>query len=182
MSFLRPAALGVVRQLAEPLVWAFVTLWSAHQAWQASGSAVWLSVVFGAVTLVCLAGLAVALQRYVLGMRSGGTGMVMIEEGRITYLGPFGGAAVAIDLLVSIGIEHGDPVGGALWRLQDNDGRSLLIPVGAPGAEKLTDTFAQLGGFNQLGVIRALSARAPGYAVIWRRQEAPSGLALERPN
>jgi len=76
--------------------------------------------------------------------------------------------------------------GRRLWRLRQNDGQTLLIPVEAVGGEALFDAFSGLPGLDtqalvaalngQVGKSSAASVRAvPGLAsqpdsrVIWRR-------------
>lgn len=179
MSFLRPEAVATLRRVAEPALWGLATGWFLWRAWLAAASAPWIAAVFAALALASGFGAFAAIQRALLA-RGGGTGMVVVEEGRITYLGPFGGAAIAIDLMVSVGIESpGDGHSPPLWDLRDEEGRRLLIPVGAAGAERLADALAQLPGYDQMAVVRALRSSEASYHAVWRRRAPVASLGRD---
>ena len=140
------------------------------RAWGQAGEPIWLNILFAVLGIGALMGAASAIQRALLAGRAGGSGMVVVEEGRITYFGPFGGTAMAIDLLVRVELATtDDPRTPPIWELTDADARKLLIPAGATGSEKLGDVLAQLSGFDQIGLIRGMQRRQTGVIRLWQR-------------
>jgi hypothetical protein len=96
---------------------------------------------------------------------------VVIEEGRIGYLGPETGGFVALDSLVAVGIARtGDGPGGMrVWRLHPVEGEALEIPLDAAGAAALPDALEALPGFAAFRLLAALRERGAGEVTIWRR-------------
>lgn len=99
----------------------------------------------------------------------GGPGVVEVVEGRIGYLGPEGGGWVALDLLERV--EKRDRA----WHLTTPDD-TIVIPIGARGAEALPDALGPLPGFD--GGRMARAARGHGDATVWMRR---AGVALPGP-
>jgi hypothetical protein len=98
-----------------------------------------------------------------------GPGIVSVQEGRISYLGPHGGATVAVDALVRVDIVAGDGHAGARWELTDETGQRLSIPASAAHAETLLDALGGLPGFNNMAVVLAMRAETASRSPIWRR-------------
>ncbi|MEL7184710.1 MAG: hypothetical protein AAGK57_13810, partial [Pseudomonadota bacterium] len=85
-------------------------------------------------------------------------GVVEVDEGRITYLGPVIGGAVALDDLQQI-VFRRTSTADAFWRLIPSEGRPLIIPEGAHGVDALLDAFAPLPGFDGGAMVRAVQSR-----------------------
>ena len=126
---------------------------------------------FGALFLIgaglSLAGAALILagiQRARFRSGGGGSGVVEIDERRITYLGPFGGGAVAVDDLVEIGV---DP--SRSWLVQDRGGTHLMIPMNAEGADALFDAFAAVPGMTSAKLVEAARSNPRHYTTIWAK-------------
>lgn len=104
-------------------------------------------------------------------------GVIQIDEGQISYMGPQVGGFVSLRDLVEVRLIR--VRGRRLWRLKQSDGQALLIPVEAAGAEALFDAFSSLPGLSSAGLVAAL-APSPGTGsravmaggesrVVWRK-------------
>lgn len=179
MSFLRPEAVAAIRLYAEPIIYAVITAAFLWKGAALIGAGAWIA---GILMLVpgLLAALAVlgAIERALVAHRSAraGPGIVTVEEGRITYLGPYGGAAMAVDALMRIDIVT-DPessfASDARWEMTDETGQRLSIPASAANAGALLDVLGGLPGFSNLTAIRALHGDQAGRRAIWHRHVAP---------
>lgn len=182
MSFLRPEAVATVRRYAEPALYAAIAaffLWrgTAHLA---AGS--WLGAALllpGALAALAALG---AVERALVARRSAvaGPGVVRVQEGRISYLGPHGGAVVAVDALVRIDIvsDAAASAGGTRWELVDDEGQRLSIPASAADADRLLDVLGGLPGFNNMAVVLAMRDDASGRRPVWRRHAASDARQL----
>lgn len=104
-------------------------------------------------------------------------GIVEVDEGQISYMGPELGGFVSAPELVELRLVT--LRGRRLWRMKQADGQALLVPVDAAGAEALFDVFAALPGMDVAALLAALEPQgaAKGRAValggavqvIWRR-------------
>lgn len=175
MSFIRPEAARAIRHYGEPAAYAAVAalcLWKAV-ALLAAGAWIGLApLALGALAAFAALGTA---ERALVARRSAeaGPGVVSVQEGRISYLGPHGGASVAVDALVRVDIVAGDGDGdggaGARWELTDEAGQRLSIPASAAQAETLLDALGGLPGFNNMAVVLAMKGETSRRSPIWRR-------------
>jgi hypothetical protein len=172
VSFVRPEAAAALRRFGEPAAYAAVAalcLWKGL-ALLTGGAWVGLAVLaLGALAAFAVLGTA---ERALVARRSApaGPGIVSVQEGRISYLGPRGGGSVAVDALVRVDIlAAGDPIGEARWELTDEAGQRLAIPASAANAGALLDVLGGLPGFNNMAVVLAMGSEAPGRSVVWRR-------------
>jgi len=169
-------------------------LWRLREVFAAAGLAavgLWLAALGGYV-LVPLGGIVVSLaagfgllawRRMRFAQSGDAPGVVELDEGQISYFGPEVGGAVALADLVELRLIT--MRGRRMWRLRQDDGQALLIPVSAAGAERLFDAFATLPGMDTGVLVAAvdpvvgvgLGAEGQGRAlvsiadsrVIWRR-------------
>lgn len=178
MSFLRPEAVAAVRRGAEPVLYAAIAGLCLWKAISLAGAGAWLGLALlvpGALAAFAALGTA---ERALVARRSAraGPGIVSVQEGRISYLGPHGGATVAVDGLMQVDIVS-DPGGrfaqGARWELTDETGQSLAIPASAANADALLDVLGGLPGFNNMAVVLAMQERR-GRRAVWRRR-GPAG-------
>ena len=171
MSFVRPEAARAIRRYAEPAAYAAIAalcLWKSVSL-LAAGSWIGLApLALGGLAAFAVLGTA---ERAMVARRSAlaGPGMVSLQEGRISYFGPHGGASVAVDALVRVDIVAGDGASGARWELTDEAGQRLSIPASAAQAETLLDALGGLPGFNNMAVVLAMEAGTPRRSPVWRR-------------
>jgi hypothetical protein len=143
-----------------------------------AGMALGAAMMLTSVGLVALFGLALALVGAVLamsGMRRArfdtgddvAPGMVEVDEGQITYLGPVMGGAVALDDLTEI-VFRRTATGEAFWKLVSTQA-TIYIPEGAHGAEQLLDALAPLPGFDGGRMVRAVRERTAVTVKVWSR-------------
>jgi hypothetical protein len=163
MSFVRPELQARLRPWRETVAAGGFVAAGLWLIWLGGYVLVPFGASVAAVGLVW-AGIAVRRRRFARGI--GAPGMVEVDEGQVGYLGPTFGGYVSLRELVEIRLV--DIHGQHLWRLKQEDGQALLIPVSAAGAEQLHDAFATLPGIEMSVLSRALAARV-GTQVLWRR-------------
>ncbi|NUB44275.1 hypothetical protein GEU84_007765 [Fertoebacter nigrum] len=175
MTVLRPEALATLHRWREVIAAAVVAvlgLWLASQ-----GGLLLIPLGLALAALAAFYGL-LALRRMRFAQSTTAPGLVEVDEGQIGYMGPSFGGFVALPDLAELRLLtlHGQ----RMWRLKQQDGQVLLIPVAAAGAERLFDAFATLPGMDTQALVAALSPAAPGIAglpaqgsvvgpVIWHR-------------
>lgn len=172
MSFLRPEAVSAVRRWAMPVGLVVIAAALAITWIPRLIGGNWLALVPLGIAAVAMLTAAALSQTALAGVwaRFGGPGIVTIEEGRISYFGPLGGAVLALDGLETVAIVAGDHVpGGRAWHLGDAFGQSAIIPAGARGAAKLLDSLGTLPGFHVAQAIAAMQRAQTGDHHIWRR-------------
>tara|TARA_R110002096_G_scaffold47539_66_gene126964 strand:+ start:3965 stop:4543 length:579 start_codon:yes stop_codon:yes gene_type:complete len=160
MSFIRPEARATLWRLREIFVAAAVAL-----------AGLWLALL-GGLFLLAVGGLVIALAAGValLGLRrlrfaqiGVAPGVVEVDEGQISYLGPAFGGSISVPELVELRLLTAG--GRRMWRLKQADGQALLIPVEAVGADRLFDAFSALPGLDTQDLVKALAPnRAPNKA------------------
>ncbi|CTQ49788.1 hypothetical protein [Jannaschia donghaensis] len=136
----------------------------------------WLWLAFdGLPALFALAALLIGVVLVVSGIRAArfrstdlSPGIVGVDEGRITYMGPLTGGLVELDELTQIAF-HRPTTGDAYWRLSHRQGEPLIIPEGAAGSDKLLDALAPLPGLDTGAMVRAVQTRTPRTITVWRR-------------
>ncbi len=137
----------------------------------------------GAGVLALGAGLGLnAWRRLRFGQEVGAPGVVEVDEGQISYLGPEIGGFVSLPELIEIKLIT--LRGRRLWRLKQADGQAILVPVDAAGADRLFDAFASLPGMDTADLVAALGpdpgsgGHMPvpdglaGMRMVWRRPGA----------
>lgn len=165
------------------------TLWRLREVFAALGLGLvglWLAVLggfilvpLGVMIVVLAAGFGLLAWRRLRFAQSGDApGVVELDEGQISYFGPDVGGAVALRDLVELRLITAG--GRRMWRLRQQDGQVLAIPVSALGAEALFDAFSALPGMDTGALVAAVDpVTAPASAnrgvvsiadsrVIWR--------------
>lgn len=174
MSFFRPEAMAAVTRWREVIVAGVIMAIGVWIAWPPGGMIVtgfgYVLIGLGAVAMVP----AVRRARFMTGGQ--GPGVVQIDEGRILFMGPETGGAMALDDMSVLSVRRSRD-GAAAWVLADAS-QLLVIPVDASGADALFDAFAALPGLHIDRVIAAVQSRTHGSQRLWARH-AP--VALVRP-
>lgn len=131
----------------------------------------WILTSYGAVALIgggiVAIGVALVLsgvQRARFRQSGGGVGVVDVDERQITYFGPYGGGAMAVDDLCEVATD-----GRGNWLLRDTGGQALLIPMAAEGAEVLFDAFTALPGLGGAELVAASQRSDQEYTVVWQK-------------
>jgi len=177
VSYFRPAALAVLARLAEPAVAGLAALWLGLEAVGLIAAGRLFGLVVGVLALAAGAWCVAAAMRAAITLRAlrEGPGLVLIQEGRISYWGPHGGGIVALDSLVAVALVP-DRESGAAWELIAEDGTCLWIPQGAKNADALPDTLAILPGFDAMAAIGGPGQRPGARRTVWTRPGRPAPL------
>lgn len=153
MSLIRPEARAQLWRLRE--VFAAGGLGAVGLWIMALGGLILVPV--GGAIVALAAGFGVLAWRRLRFAQSGeAPGVVEFDEGQVSYFGPNSGGVIALRELVELRLLI---VGGRrVWRLKQQDGQALLIPVSALGAERLFDAFAALPGMDTGALVAAVDA------------------------
>ena len=170
VSFVRPEAAGAIRRWAEPVVAAGLVLLTGGFGIRWTGALGWIALVAAALALFWL---RAALLGALAARPVTGSGLVVLREGEIGYMGPQRGGFVELDGLVRVEIYLLAPGHDPVWRLVGPEGASLTIPATAQGAGHLPEALTALPGFSDLAAVGALSRGRPGRHVIWERPGRP---------
>lgn len=164
-GFFRPEAIAAVARWREVLVAATIIALGLWIAAKPGGMIVtgfgYVLIGLGAVAMVP----AVRRARFITG--GDGPGVVQIDEGRILFMGPETGGAMALDDLGILSLRR-DRDGKSAWVLADAS-QLLVIPVDASGADALFDAFAALPGLNIDRLIASVQNRTYGSQRLWVR-------------
>ncbi|RLK02786.1 hypothetical protein [Ruegeria conchae] len=174
MSFIRPEAKLAMWRWREVLVAGFVLLLGLSWINGPGGLLGWLGWI---LVVVSIALAVIGLQRARFRTGAGGPGVVTIDEGQITYLGPLDGGIVAAREIERLAL---DPTARpALWVLDQPGQPTLHIPVNAEGAEALFDVFSNLPGLKTEQMLSELNGGSAHPVVIWERTPSrPAHLRL----
>ncbi|WP_341862857.1 hypothetical protein [Gymnodinialimonas sp. 57CJ19] len=164
-GFFRPEATAAVARWREVLVAAAIIALGLWIAAKPGGMIItgfgYVLIGLGAVAMVP----AVRRARFITG--GNGPGVVQIDEGRILFMGPETGGAMALDDLRILSLRR-DRDGKSAWVLADAS-QLLVIPVDASGADALFDAFAALPGLNIDRLIASVQNRTSGSQRLWVR-------------
>ena len=158
---IRPEVFALIRR-AQELIWAAGVI-------GVGGWLMWLGgyvlvPVGGAVMALGAAFGIMAWRRMRFAQDTLAPGVVEVDEGQIGYLGPTIGGYVSLPELAEVRLIT--MRGRRLWRLKQNDGQTILIPVDAAGAERLFDAFASLPGMDSAALVAALAPPDPDPQVV----------------
>lgn len=178
MSFIRSEVRAVIARWAESVAAGALAAFGVMQAAALISRGDVMGWFAAALAVIAALWLRTAVAR-AFGARAGeAPGVVEVREREIRYFGPITGGAADLDALGAIEVFVPARGMGALWRLTMADGRVLVIPVAAEGADDLLGAFAALPGFSDLTAAAALRRAVPGRHGVWVR---PGRAALSRP-
>ena len=173
MSFIRPEAATTLKRWREALIGAVVLMFNLQLAATTSGvlnAIAWVGVLIGAALFV------EGVRRARLPDRSGGVGVVDVDERQITYFGPHGGGSISINELARIKVrttDLGPAASDFFWEFTDREGQRLTIPGDAENASALFDALTVLPGADYEAVIKASGSTTVGEFLVWDRTKAP---------
>jgi len=174
MSFIRPEARATLHRWREALAGAGLGALGLYWALSVGGLLGWI----GWLLLPAGAGIAViGVQRARFRSSGHGPGVVLVDEGEITYMGPLSGGSVSVADLERLVL---DPTARPAHWVLDQPGQPVLhIPVNAEGAADLFDVFATLPGLRTERMLAELNRDGSHPVVIWeRRPMRPAQLRL----
>lgn len=175
MSFIRPEAVATLRRYGEPVFFAIIAGFCFWKGATLLGAGSWFGLLPMAIFMISSLAVVGTIERALVSRRSGsnGPGVVSIQEGRISYFGPDGGAVLAFDALISVDITTNDLGPWEIdlhWVLSDEIGQTVAIPASAANAEALLDTLGGLPGFDNMAVVVAMGSTENANFRIWRRK------------
>ena len=173
MSFIRPEAKAFLMKWREAIIAGVILLGSLQAASATSGvveALAWVTALIGAALFI------EGVRRARLPERSGGVGVVDVDERQITYFGPMGGGAISINELMRVKVRTtalGPAAADFYWEFTDREGQRLTIPGNAENAGALFDALTVLPGADYEAVIRASKSKGEGDHVVWSRAQTP---------
>ena len=169
MSFIRPEIREEVSRWREVIA---MVLLLGFGAWLFLRQSLFLQGVGLAIMLVATGLTLIAARRVMFRTGKGGPGVVQLDEGRISYFGPFYGGSVSLDSLTRL--ELGQTADGKkMWYLHNTTDAALVVPAAAKGADVLYDAFIALPGLDPDHLVRATHHNSMEQIVVWQR---PGGL------
>lgn len=174
MTFIRPEVRTAIWRWRELLAAAALAVLGIYWVLGPGG----LLAGVGVLAVLLAGALAVVgLQRGRFRGSGGGPGVVLVDEGEITYMGPLTGGSVAASEMQRLTL---DPTARPPHWVLEHPGRPpICIPVNAEGADALFDVFAALPGLRTERMLAELEAGGPHPVVIWERQRMqPAGRRL----
>lgn len=168
MQFIRPEARSAIWRWREALAGAGLAGLGLY--WILGPGA--LLAVIGWIAL--LAGLAlgwVGTQKARFRSAGQGPGVVLVDEGEVTFMGPIEGGSLALADLERLTL---DPTARPPhWVFSTKHRDVLHVPVNAEGSDQLFDAFATLPGLKTEKMLAELSAGGAYPIVIWERRSEP---------
>ena len=151
MSMIRQGAREVLWRWREVIVAAGVVVLGF---WVTEGGGYLLPPLGGVIALGGAGFGLLALRRLRFSQTGDAPGIVEVDEGQVSYMGPQVGGMVSLPDLVELRLIS--IRGRRLWRLKQADGQAILIPLEAAGAEALFDAFSALPGMSSAALVAAL--------------------------
>ena len=174
MSFIRPEVKAFFVKWREAIIAGAILMGSLQAASSTTGlvkGLSWATALIGAALFI------EGVRRARLPERSGGVGVVEVDERQITYLGPLGGGAISINELIRVKVrttDLGPMASDFYWEFTDSDGQRLTIPGDAENAAALFDALTALPGADYEAVIRASSSTEHADFLVWEGKAARS--------
>ncbi|MBS8226785.1 hypothetical protein [Vannielia litorea] len=168
MSLIRPEARAQIFRWRECIAGAVIIAVGVWLGLRTSGLAWWFSVALIAVGLL---GFWAGLQRARIRPRSGGRGVIELDEGALRYLTGEGGAVISLPEVVRVEIEttgEGPMTDDLFWLWVTPEG-TVRIPASAAGSEKMVDALAAFPGARYEQVIAASGSTEPRLFIVWQK-------------
>jgi len=161
---MRPEVKEGLLRWREALVGSAVSIFGIY--WAANG----LGFISAIGTVLAIAGALLVfagIQRARFRVGTGGSGVVYVDEGQVSYFGPVSGGSLAVADLQQIEF---DPTvkPHAEWVLHDHANVLLRIPTNAEGADALFDVFSGLEGLHTEKMLSGLRNDHGKRVVIWQ--------------
>ncbi|MEE9426953.1 MAG: hypothetical protein V3V25_02280 [Paracoccaceae bacterium] len=168
MKFIRPEISEAISRFRDAIAGVAVSLLGLYWALGSVGSMQILGTSMAvAGALLVFAG----IQRGRFRTGAGGSGVVLVDEGQVTYYGPVEGGSVVISDLDKVELDPNDD-SASEWVLHDPSTLPLRIPTDAEGAEALFDVFSGLEGLKTEKLLAAIENVQNRQVVIWQSNRA----------
>ncbi len=168
MAFFRPEIRQAVERFRDAIIGVGISLLGIYWALAASG---FMAIVGTSLAVAGALLVFAGIQRGRFRSGSEGPGVVRVDEGQVTYYGPFEGGSLIIDELEKVRFDATTRPRGE-WILKNRQGIELRIPVDAEGAETLFDVFTSLEGLQTEKMLSAINDRQARQVVIWQAERA----------
>ncbi|SIO17752.1 hypothetical protein [Vannielia litorea] len=168
MSLIRPEARKHLDRWRECIAAAAIIAVGIWLGTQTTGLAWWLAVALISFGLFAF---YAGLQRARIRPRSGGRGLIELDEGALRYMTGEGGMVVSLPEVVRIEIEttgEGPFVDDLFWLWVTPEG-TARIPASAAGSEKMVDALAGFPGARYEQVIVASASTEPRLFIVWQK-------------
>ncbi len=168
MSLIRPEAQKQLHRWRECIAGAFIIAVGVWLGFRTSGIAWWFAVALIAFGLF---GFYAGLQRARIRPRSGGRGLIELDEGALRYMTGEGGMVVSLPEVVRVEIEttgEGPMTDDLFWLWVTPEG-TARIPASAAGSEKMVDALAGFPGARYEQVIAASGSTEPRLFIVWQK-------------
>ncbi|QDC07827.1 hypothetical protein FHY55_00560 [Oceanicola sp. D3] len=168
MSLIRPEARAHLYRWRECIAGAVIMVVGVWLGLRTSGLVWWF-----AIAMITVGGLGfyAGMQRALIRPRSGGQGLIELDEGSLRYLTGAGGAVISLPDVVRIEIEttgEGPMVDDLFWLWVTPEG-TARIPASAAGSEKMVDALAAFPGARYEQVIAASGSTEPRLFIVWQK-------------
>ncbi len=163
MTFIRPELSEAIVRFRDAIAGVAVSLVGLYWALGSVGT---LSVLGTSMVVAGALLVFAGIQRGRFRTGAGGAGVVLVDEGQVTYFGPVEGGTVVISEIDRVAYEPGIN-SNSEWILDDKNENPLRIPTNAEGAEALFDVFAGLEGLHTEKMLSVLENSHPRQVVIW---------------
>ncbi len=168
MYSIRPEIRQAIWRFRDALIGIAVLLLGLYWAVNSFG----IIAILGMIMIVAGALLILAgIQRARFRGGLGGAGVVQVDEGQVTYFGPYYGGSVVIENIVKVELDATIRF-APVWVIFDQDAGPIRVPTNAEGAEALFDVFASLEGIETERMLAELQKDHSTPVVIWQAKPA----------
>ncbi|MEE9387382.1 MAG: hypothetical protein V3U96_02125 [Paracoccaceae bacterium] len=168
MAFIRPEVLEAISRFRDAIIGVAVSLVGLYLALGNIGA---LSILGTSLAIAGALLVFAGIQRGRFRSGAGGSGMVLVDEGQVTYYGPHEGGSVVIADLASVVLDQASEP-ASQWVLREQGAVQLRIPTDAEGADALFDVFSSLDGMHTGEMLAALENTRAQVVEIWRANPA----------
>jgi len=164
MNFIRPELLQAFIRFRDAIAGVAVSLLGFYWAIGSSGA---LAIVGTSLAVAGALLVFAGIQRGRFRTGAGGSGVVLVDEGQVTYYGPIEGGSAVIAELIRVELDPGAE-NSPEWILHQPGAGPLRIPTNAEGADALFDVFSGLDGLETEKMLAALENTRQNQVEIWR--------------
>ncbi len=170
MEIIRPEIQQAINRFRDAIAGVGVSVLGLYWALGSTGG---LAIIGTSMAIAGALLVFAGIQRGRFRTGAGGPGVVLVDEGQITYYGPIEGGSAVISELNRVELDPG-AAASPEWVLHQFGAGPLRIPTNAEGAEALFDVFSALDGLETEKMLAALEKTRDHQVEIWRAGRATS--------